>query len=117
MEISTLVPKLVKNFDFKLVHPERKLETVNVWFVKQTNLECKRCPFGAIRLRSWQGWLRRYGSPSPAPAPPNDGGYYHLDKNAFSRSHETSYKIDSPEGRHYEHDSNETVLSVEVLRG
>ena len=40
IEISTLVPKLVKNFDLNLVHSERKLETVRVWFVKQMNLEC-----------------------------------------------------------------------------
>ena len=40
MEMSKLIPELVRQFDLRLVHPERKLETVNVWFVKQTNLEC-----------------------------------------------------------------------------
>ena len=41
MEISKLVPELVKKFDFELVHPDRELETRNAWFVKQTNLEVR----------------------------------------------------------------------------
>ncbi|KAK7892722.1 hypothetical protein LTR67_006959 [Exophiala xenobiotica] len=40
LEISVLIPELVRKFDFTLVHPERPLETENVWFVKQKNLDC-----------------------------------------------------------------------------
>ncbi|KIX01993.1 uncharacterized protein Z518_07932 [Rhinocladiella mackenziei CBS 650.93] len=40
LEISILIPELVRKFDFTLVHPEQPLETENVWFVKQKNLDC-----------------------------------------------------------------------------
>ncbi len=40
LEISILIPELVRKFDFTLVDPNRQLESENVWFVKQKNLEC-----------------------------------------------------------------------------
>jgi cytochrome P450 len=40
LEISILIPELVAKFDFTLAHPEQALETENVWFVKQKNLDC-----------------------------------------------------------------------------
>lgn len=40
LEISILIPELVRRFDFRLAHPEQLLEMENVWFVKQKNLEC-----------------------------------------------------------------------------
>ncbi|ETI27659.1 hypothetical protein G647_00108 [Cladophialophora carrionii CBS 160.54] len=40
LEISILIPELVRKFDFTLVDPHRPLESENVWFVKQKNLEC-----------------------------------------------------------------------------
>ncbi|KAJ4509695.1 Pisatin demethylase [Exophiala dermatitidis] len=40
LEISILIPELVRKFDFTLVDPDRPLEIENVWFVKQKNLEC-----------------------------------------------------------------------------
>ncbi|KAJ5268638.1 hypothetical protein N7505_004396 [Penicillium chrysogenum] len=45
MEIGKLVPELVRRFDFELVDSKAPLETQNVWFVKQTNVECR------VRLR------------------------------------------------------------------
>lgn len=39
MEMSKLVPELIRRFDFTLSYPNRKLTTENVWFVKQMNLE------------------------------------------------------------------------------
>jgi hypothetical protein len=38
MEISKLIPQLIRKFDIELADPEMKLETRNVWFVKQTNI-------------------------------------------------------------------------------
>ena len=35
-----MIPELVRRFDFTLVDPNRPLESENVWFVKQKNLEC-----------------------------------------------------------------------------
>ena len=40
MEISKLIPELVRHFDFSLLRPDQELETENVWFVKQKNLFC-----------------------------------------------------------------------------
>lgn len=40
MEISKLIPELIRHFDFSLLHPGRQLETENVWFVKQKNMFC-----------------------------------------------------------------------------
>ncbi|KIW96446.1 uncharacterized protein Z519_03515 [Cladophialophora bantiana CBS 173.52] len=40
LEISILIPELVRKFDFALVDPNRPLEMENVWFVKQKNLDC-----------------------------------------------------------------------------
>jgi cytochrome P450 len=37
IELSTLIPDLVRNFNFELVNPEARLETLNVFFVKQKN--------------------------------------------------------------------------------
>ncbi|KAF2455785.1 cytochrome P450 [Lineolata rhizophorae] len=41
MEISKLIPQLVRTFDFALANSGEKLETDNVWFVKQKNFYCK----------------------------------------------------------------------------
>jgi len=41
MEISKLIPELVRRFDFALTDPGDKLETENVWFVKQKNFRCR----------------------------------------------------------------------------
>ncbi|ETN43130.1 uncharacterized protein HMPREF1541_02288 [Cyphellophora europaea CBS 101466] len=41
LEISKLIPELIRNFDFSLAYPNEKLETENLWFVKQTNLLCR----------------------------------------------------------------------------
>ncbi|KEF54568.1 uncharacterized protein A1O9_09010 [Exophiala aquamarina CBS 119918] len=38
LEISKLVPELVRRFDFELANPAEELQTHNVWFVKQTNI-------------------------------------------------------------------------------
>uniref|UniRef100_A0A0D2XL07 Pisatin demethylase n=1 Tax=Fusarium oxysporum (strain Fo5176) TaxID=660025 RepID=A0A0D2XL07_FUSOF len=38
MEISKLIPQLIRKFDIELADPQMKLETENVWFVKQTNV-------------------------------------------------------------------------------
>ncbi|EXJ63764.1 hypothetical protein A1O7_00099 [Cladophialophora yegresii CBS 114405] len=40
LEISILIPELVRKFDFTLVDPNRPLESENAWFVKQKNLDC-----------------------------------------------------------------------------
>ncbi|KAF2267775.1 cytochrome P450 [Lojkania enalia] len=41
MEISVLVPALVRKFDFELVDPGVELQCENIWFVKQKNVFCK----------------------------------------------------------------------------
>ncbi|KAF2176414.1 cytochrome P450 [Zopfia rhizophila CBS 207.26] len=41
MEISVLIPQLVRAFDFELVDPEAELECENLWFVKQKNVFCR----------------------------------------------------------------------------
>jgi cytochrome P450 len=46
LEMTKLIPQLVRNFDFDLAEPGADWETVNVWFVKQTNFNCK------IKLRA-----------------------------------------------------------------
>ncbi|KIV80341.1 hypothetical protein PV11_07847 [Exophiala sideris] len=40
LEISIVIPELVRRFDFTLADSRRPLETENVWFVKQKNLDC-----------------------------------------------------------------------------
>ncbi|KAI1610627.1 cytochrome P450 oxidoreductase [Exophiala viscosa] len=40
LEISILIPELVRWFDITLADPKQPLETENVWFVKQKNLDC-----------------------------------------------------------------------------
>jgi hypothetical protein len=39
MEMSKLVPELLRTFDFTVAYPKRKLTTQNVWFVKQMDFE------------------------------------------------------------------------------
>jgi len=39
--MAKLIPQLVRNFDFDLAEPDADWKTVNVWFVKQTNFNCK----------------------------------------------------------------------------
>ncbi|EAS33898.3 cytochrome P450 oxidoreductase [Coccidioides immitis RS] len=41
LEMSKLVPQLVRNFDFELVNPEKELATRNMWFVKQMDFFCR----------------------------------------------------------------------------
>ncbi|KIX07296.1 uncharacterized protein Z518_01949 [Rhinocladiella mackenziei CBS 650.93] len=45
LEMSKLIPKIVKTFDFELEHPEREWSTENNWFVKPTDFRAK------VRLR------------------------------------------------------------------
>jgi cytochrome P450 len=46
MEISKLIPQLVRMFDFEITHPAGQLKLENVWFVRQTNFNCR------VRLRA-----------------------------------------------------------------
>ncbi|PMD33301.1 cytochrome P450 family protein [Hyaloscypha variabilis F] len=46
LEMTKLIPQLVRNFDFELAEPGADWKTVNVWFVKQTNFNCR------IKLRT-----------------------------------------------------------------
>jgi hypothetical protein len=39
--MSKLVPQLVRNFDFELIQPSRKWDTVNYWFVKPIDFKVK----------------------------------------------------------------------------
>ncbi|KAF2737912.1 cytochrome P450 [Polyplosphaeria fusca] len=41
LEISLLVPELVRKFDFELANPEAELESENIWFVRQENVNCR----------------------------------------------------------------------------
>lgn len=41
LEISKLIPYLIKNYDFELQDPEREWEAYNYWFVKPTRLNVR----------------------------------------------------------------------------
>ncbi|PVI00580.1 cytochrome P450 [Periconia macrospinosa] len=41
LEISLLIPELVRNFDFELVDKHAPLESENIWFVRQKNVNCR----------------------------------------------------------------------------
>ncbi|KAL2837823.1 cytochrome P450 [Aspergillus pseudodeflectus] len=41
MEISKLIPDLIRRFDFELVDMAAPLKTQNVWFVKQLDIKCR----------------------------------------------------------------------------
>ena len=41
LEMSKLIPQLVRKFDFELEHPEREWSTLNYWFVKPTDFRVK----------------------------------------------------------------------------
>ncbi|PSN62543.1 cytochrome P450 [Corynespora cassiicola Philippines] len=41
MEISVLIPELVRRFNFTLADPDSELKSENVWFVKQKNVLCQ----------------------------------------------------------------------------
>ncbi|KAB8256643.1 cytochrome P450 [Aspergillus pseudonomiae] len=41
LEMSKLIPRIIRRFDFELANPHMKLETSNVWFVKQTNVQIR----------------------------------------------------------------------------
>ena len=41
LEMSKLIPQLVRQFDFELAHPERPWKTENNWFVKPIDFEVK----------------------------------------------------------------------------
>lgn len=41
LEISVLVPQLIRHVDFELVHPEQDLVSQNVFLVKQQNIFCR----------------------------------------------------------------------------
>lgn len=43
MEMSKLIPQIVRDFDFQLESPHTPWRTVNWWLVKQTGLRCKVC--------------------------------------------------------------------------
>ncbi|KIX05577.1 uncharacterized protein Z518_06449 [Rhinocladiella mackenziei CBS 650.93] len=40
MEMSKVVPELIRRFDFTLADPHAEIQMENVWFVKQKNLNC-----------------------------------------------------------------------------
>lgn len=40
LEISKLIPELIRRYDFELIGMDGGLETQNVWFVKPTNFFC-----------------------------------------------------------------------------
>jgi cytochrome P450 len=46
LEMTKLIPQLVRNFDFELEEPDKEWDTLNVWFVKQTNFK------GKVKLRA-----------------------------------------------------------------
>jgi cytochrome P450 len=46
LEMTKLIPQLIRNFDFELEKPDQEWETVNVWFAKQKNFNCR------IKLRA-----------------------------------------------------------------
>lgn len=41
LEMSKLVPQLIRDFDIELEHPSEELQKVNTWFVKQGKFGCK----------------------------------------------------------------------------
>ena len=41
LEISKLIPQLVREFDFELIEPEKGWKTRNAWFVKPTNFRVR----------------------------------------------------------------------------
>ncbi|KAH0837551.1 hypothetical protein AYO21_05039 [Fonsecaea monophora] len=41
LEMSKLIPQLVRRFNFELEHPEREWDTVNYWFVKPVDFRVK----------------------------------------------------------------------------
>ncbi|ORY15884.1 cytochrome P450 [Clohesyomyces aquaticus] len=41
LEMSVLIPHLVRTFDFELANPEAELECENIWMVKQKNVFCR----------------------------------------------------------------------------
>lgn len=41
LEMSKLVPQLIREFDIDLEQPGEKWQTVNTWFVKQKNIGCR----------------------------------------------------------------------------
>lgn len=41
LEISKLIPQLVRKFDFELEKPDKEWTTSNRWFVKPLDFSCK----------------------------------------------------------------------------
>jgi cytochrome P450 len=41
MEISLLIPELIRKFDFVLEDPDAEIQMENMWFVKQKNILCR----------------------------------------------------------------------------
>lgn len=41
LEMTKLIPQLIRNFDFELVELDVDWKTVNVWFVKPENFNCR----------------------------------------------------------------------------
>jgi hypothetical protein len=41
LEISKLVPQLVRQFEFEIESPEKPWKTANYWFVKQTDFNVR----------------------------------------------------------------------------
>jgi cytochrome P450 len=40
MEMSKLLPEILRHFDFQLVHPEKPWSVSNFWFAKQDDMDC-----------------------------------------------------------------------------
>lgn len=49
MEMSKLIPHIVRSFDFELEHAEREWKTENFWFVKPVDFRVK------VKLRAGRG--------------------------------------------------------------
>lgn len=44
LEINKLIPQIIRKFDLELADPNMELETVNCWFVKQSNITVRIKP-------------------------------------------------------------------------
>ncbi|KPM44434.1 hypothetical protein AK830_g2085 [Neonectria ditissima] len=52
MEMSKLLPQLLRNFDFRLVNPTAEWKVSNFWFAKQTDMDCFVTKRADLRLVS-----------------------------------------------------------------
>lgn len=44
MEMTKVVPQIVRNFDLEMQNPEREWKTYNMWFVKQQDFYVRLRP-------------------------------------------------------------------------